>query len=147
MPLHPTLKFTCEISKNEVTFLDLIIYKGKRFQKEGKLDTRVATKKTDTFQYLARDSAHPKSVFGGLIEGETLRYARNYSHWSDFEERVNLFKEHLAKRGYAQSELDQFTQMKEGKTPMWKQVNRCQEVKTSLWFSCCRTFHKSATIL
>ena len=47
--LHPTLKFTCEISKNEVTFLDLITYKGKRFQKEGKLDTRVATKKTDTF--------------------------------------------------------------------------------------------------
>ena len=72
-------------------------------------------KKTDTFQYLARDSVHPKSVFSGLIKGETLRYARNCSHRSDFEERVNLFKEHLAKRGYAQSELDHFTQITERK--------------------------------
>ena len=75
----------------------------------------MATKESDTFQYLARDSAHPKSVFGGLIKGETLRYARNCSHRSDFEERVNLYKEHLTKRGYAQSEPDHFTQMTERK--------------------------------
>ena len=26
---HPTVKFTAEISENEVTFLDAIVYKGK----------------------------------------------------------------------------------------------------------------------
>ena len=87
--IHPTLKFTSEISSSRVTFLDLVIYKGERFKKEGKLDTRVATKKTDTFQYLAQDSAHPESVFGGLVKGEVTRYSRICTHFIDFEEKVN----------------------------------------------------------
>ena len=87
--LHLTLKFTSEISSSQVTFLDLIMYKGERFKKEGKLGTRVATKKTDTFQYLAQDSAHPESVFGGLVKGEVTRYSRICTHFIDFEEKVN----------------------------------------------------------
>ena len=103
--IHPTLKFTSEISHNQVTFLDLIIYKGERFRREGKLDTRVATKKTDTFQYLARDSAHPESVFGGLIKGEVTRYSRICTHASDFEEKVNFFRDKLQQRGYNEKDL------------------------------------------
>ena len=29
---HPTIKFTAEISNTEATFLDIVVYKGKRFQ-------------------------------------------------------------------------------------------------------------------
>ena len=93
--LNPTLKFTSEISDYQITFLDLIIYKGERFRKEGKLDTRVATKKTNTFQYLARDSAHPESVFGGVIKGEVTRYERICTHREDFESKVSFFEEKL----------------------------------------------------
>ena len=28
---HPTIKFTAEISENEITFLDTIVFKGERF--------------------------------------------------------------------------------------------------------------------
>ena len=31
---HPTIKFTAEISEKEITFLDTIIFKGERFNKD-----------------------------------------------------------------------------------------------------------------
>ena len=33
--LHPTLKFTSEVSYSHVTYLDLNIFKGPRFQESG----------------------------------------------------------------------------------------------------------------
>ena len=30
--LHPTIKFTAEISETEITFLDTYVYKGERFR-------------------------------------------------------------------------------------------------------------------
>ena len=38
--LHPTIKFTSEISDSEITFLDTCVYKGDRFQKHSILDVR-----------------------------------------------------------------------------------------------------------
>lgn len=35
---HPSIKFTAEISENEITFLDTIMYKGDRFQTDSILD-------------------------------------------------------------------------------------------------------------
>ena len=37
---HPTIKFTAEISENETSFLDTIIFKGERFRNESILDIR-----------------------------------------------------------------------------------------------------------
>ena len=62
--LLPTLKI---IAKFKLS-LTSSSTKEKRFQKEEKLDIGVATKKTDTFQCLARDSTYLKSVFHGLIK-------------------------------------------------------------------------------
>ena len=31
---HPTIKFTAEISENEITFLDTVVFKGERFIKD-----------------------------------------------------------------------------------------------------------------
>ena len=37
---HNTIKFTCESSTTSVDFLDLTLYKGNRFHREGKLDIK-----------------------------------------------------------------------------------------------------------
>ena len=47
---HPTIKFTAEISDTETTFLDTIVYKGKRFQDQSVLDIKTHFKPTETFQ-------------------------------------------------------------------------------------------------
>ena len=47
---HATIKFTAEISEEKVTFLDTIVYKGKRFNSSSILDVRTHFKPTKTFQ-------------------------------------------------------------------------------------------------
>ena len=56
---HTTVIFTAEISDNEVTFLDTIVYKGKRFNSTSILDVRTHFKPTETFQYTHFSSCHP----------------------------------------------------------------------------------------
>ena len=61
--IHSSLKFTMEVSDNEVTYLDLKFFKDNKFQLGGILDTKVYTKPTETFQYLDQNSAHPLATF------------------------------------------------------------------------------------
>ena len=49
--LHPCINFTAEFSTDEITFLDLCLYKGERFTKEGILGIRTHIKPTNTQQY------------------------------------------------------------------------------------------------
>lgn len=106
---HQTLKFTFEVSNHQVTFLDLEIYKGARFLESGVLDHRVHTKATDTFQYLSYDSAHPRSVFRGLIKGETIRYARCSTNQQEFLDKVSFFSSKLENRGYNKHSIKKIT--------------------------------------
>ena len=46
---HPTIKLTAEISENETSFLDTIIFKGERFRNESILDIRTHYKPTKPF--------------------------------------------------------------------------------------------------
>ena len=46
---HATIKFTSEISENKITFLDKIVYKGKRFNSTSILDAGIHFKPTETF--------------------------------------------------------------------------------------------------
>ena len=46
----PTIKFTAEISDTEIAFLDTVVYKGVRFEKESILDIKTHYKPTETFQ-------------------------------------------------------------------------------------------------
>ena len=103
--LHKTFKFTYEYSVQSITYLDLVIYKGLRYKRDQILDTRTHTKDTDTFQYLAIDSCHPKSTFKGLIKGEFLRYARTCNNKHDFNTKANFFTLKLQKRGYKKQEI------------------------------------------
>ena len=65
--VHPTIKFTAEISQNNTTFLDTTVYKGDRFAKESILDVRTHFKPTETFQYTHYRSCHPPGVVKGFI--------------------------------------------------------------------------------
>ena len=59
---HPTIKFTAEISENEITFLDTVVFKGERFIAKSILDIKTHYKPTETFQYTHFTSCHPPGV-------------------------------------------------------------------------------------
>ena len=75
---HPTIKFTAEISENEITFLDTVVFKGERFIKESTLDIKTHYKPTETFQYTHFTSCHPPGVKRDFVKGEAIRVLRIY---------------------------------------------------------------------
>ena len=97
---HPTIKFTWEYSEKNITFLDLNIYKGKRFQKHHLLDMSTFFKKTNTFQYLHYSTSHPKHTLIGIIKGEAIRFLRSNSDPENFKETISNFRKHLLRRKY-----------------------------------------------
>ena len=103
--VHPTLKFTHEWSKTEINFLDLTLYKGERHKNTQILDIKCFSKPCDTFQYPSRDSSHPNSCFLGMVKGEAIRYIRNSSSETEYEQKLDFFISKLLTRGYKKSEV------------------------------------------
>lgn len=108
--LHPSLKFTADISDLGINFLDLHIYKGKHFPETGKLETRVFTKPCDTFQYIQPSSSHPPATFKGFIHAEFLRFVRIISELEEFHKQCALFKQRLIARGYKEDYIHKIQQ-------------------------------------
>ena len=100
---HATIKFTADISKNKVTFLDTIVYKGESFNSMLILDVGMHFKPTETFQYTHFSSCHPLGVKKGLIKGKTLRLLRTNSSKENFQKGLEVFQKHLRERGYPQN--------------------------------------------
>ncbi|XP_063616062.1 uncharacterized protein LOC134789361 [Penaeus indicus] len=78
--IHPDLKFTVEYSKKELPFLDTMVY----MDAEGKVQTSVYHKPSNTHQYLHFQSCHPPSLKRSLPYSQALRIKRivrvlNYS--------------------------------------------------------------------
>ena len=67
--VHRTIKFTCELSHSEITFLDVTLYKGPRFLREGILDIKTHIKPTNKQLYVHASSYHSPG-------GE-----KRHSHW------------------------------------------------------------------
>lgn len=97
---HPTIKFTAEISETQVTFLDLELYKGNRFQSSGKLDIRPHIKATNKFQYLHYSSAHPRSVFKAVANGELTRMLRASTDEATYNQHAKKITTMMKKRNY-----------------------------------------------
>ena len=74
---HPTIKFTAEISENEITFLDTVGYKGERFLKEAILDVETHYKPSETFQCTHYSSCHPLGVKRGFIQRRSNQTSLN----------------------------------------------------------------------
>lgn len=104
---HKHLKFTYEINRNSIAFLDTLIYKGKRFETDSILDVRTYMKKTETYQYLERTSCHPSSCFKGFVRGESYRHLRNTNDIQVLTKSLNEFKTRLINRGYKENEIDE----------------------------------------
>ena len=126
---HKYLKFTYEYSNREITFLDTEVYKGSRFLYEGVLDIRTHIKKTETFQYLDRTSAHPTSVFKAFIKGEVIRYIRNTSDTNELEKITESFKDRLMNRNYKEQEIEEIIEniINKNRTELLRQSNKSKE--------------------
>ena len=101
--VHYTCKLTPpynKISNTEATFLDTVVYKGKRFQNQSTLDVKTHFKPTETFQYTHFSSCHPPGVKKGFVKGEALRLLHTNSSKTTFEENIYKFKSRLLARGY-----------------------------------------------
>ena len=103
---HPTIKFTAEISENEITFLDTVVFIGERLKKESIFDIKTHCKPTETFQYTHFSSCHPPGVKNGFIKGEAMRLLRTNFSKTTFEERLVKFKQHLRPRGYPKTVIE-----------------------------------------
>ena len=69
--VHPTIKFTSDISPTEISFLDLTVY-----IKRCKLYTRLHTKTTARHMYLNYFSEHPMSLKRSIPYSQFLRLKR-----------------------------------------------------------------------
>ena len=92
---HPTIKFTDEVSENEITFLDTTVYNGVRFENESILNVRSHFKPTETV-----NSCHPPGVKKGFFKGEALTLLRTNSSRVTFTDNIKTFKTYLISRGY-----------------------------------------------
>ena len=72
--VHPTIKFTSDISETRISFLDLTIY-----IEQSKLHTQLYTKPTDRDMYLNYFSEHPMSLNKSIPYSQFLRLKKIHS--------------------------------------------------------------------
>ena len=82
--IHPTIKFTYEVSDMELTFLDVTLYKGDRFLHTNILDLRTHIKNTNEQLYVHATSYHHPLNHKAISKGETQRYLRTNSNKTNF---------------------------------------------------------------
>ena len=99
--IHEKIKFTSEVSENDINFLDTKVI----IDEHRKLYTTLYEKPTDTHLYLHYDSAHHGPCHTKGPYGQFLRIRRICSRNEDFiENGVNLIRYYL-KRGYPFKQL------------------------------------------
>ena len=92
---HPSIKFTCEYSREKVNYLDVQV-----IVREGKLITDLYVKQTDSHQYLDPSSCHPYHCTKSTPYSQVLRLNRICSENVSFDLRCNELEEWLIKRNY-----------------------------------------------
>ena len=91
-------------AENKVTFLDTIVYKGKRSNSMSILDVGARQfKPTETIQYTHFTSCHPLGVKKGFIKGEALLLLGTNSSKQNFQNWLEEFQKYLRERGYPQN--------------------------------------------
>ena len=95
---HPTIKFTAEWSRSSNPFLDTRV-----LLENEQLTMDLHVKPTDTHQYLAANSCHPRHCKEAIPFSQALRMCRICSTNDDFKKRSLELKSHLLHRGYKPS--------------------------------------------
>ncbi len=101
---HNTIKFTADISEEEVTFLDTIV---KVDHTKNEIYTDLHIKDTDTQNYLSFDSCHPKHCKTGGPYGEFLRIRRNCHKIEDYDKHSKQRVKDYERRGYPTKLLEE----------------------------------------
>ena len=87
------IKFTHESSKENVTFLDLIVKLSK-----GRLTTDLHIKDTDRHQYLHFNSSNPGHTKRSIIYSQALRLTKIYTFENDFLRHRDEMKSRFQRR-------------------------------------------------
>ena len=103
--LHHSIKFTYEISQNKLTFLDVTLYKGSRFENNHILDICTHIKPTNKQLYVHASSYHPQSTIAAITKGETKRYLRTNSNEENFKRMTLNLTHRLKERGYKHNQI------------------------------------------
>lgn len=101
----PSIQLKTELNKESIDFLDTTVFKGPKFQTEGKLDIKVFFKVTDTHALLHKNSFHPKHTFRGIVKSQILRFKRICTRREDFKKAVSILFKALRNRGYSRGFL------------------------------------------
>ncbi len=94
--IHPTIKFTANISDITNDFLDTSLY----FTQAGQLAFKLYSKPTDKHNYLRYDSCHPTRMKDSIPFSQFLRIRRICTEISEFDKSAALIAKHFLRRGY-----------------------------------------------
>ena len=96
---HSNFKFTWNVSKSSMTFLDVEVVTAK-VKDNIQLLTKTYQKPMNAYQYIPWSSYHPLHVKKAWIKAELLRHVRNCSELNSFLEIRKKFYLRLRARGY-----------------------------------------------
>jgi hypothetical protein len=91
--IHPTIKFTHETSRNNISFLDTYTT-----YENGIMSTDIYNKPTDKHQYLSTQSWHAKHCTKSIPYSQALRIKRICSNEQTTKKRLGELKCYLKKR-------------------------------------------------
>ena len=104
---HPTIQFTHTLNKNEIAFLDTIVYRSPTHR----IYIRIYHKPTDLKQYLHHHSANPRSEKESVPYGLLIRCKRICTEDYYFEEEAKKIYNQLKYRKYP-TKMDILTLLK-----------------------------------
>ena len=100
--LHPHLKLTKDYSTSSIVFLDLrLTISGNQ------VISGMYSKPSDTHSYLMPTSCHPSHICKNIPHGVMKRVKRNCSSDEICNEGYSKFKQHLIRRGYSSTIVDE----------------------------------------
>ena len=100
--LHPRLKFTKDYSTSSIVFLDLrLTISGNQ------VISGIYSKPSNTHSYLMPTSCHPSHICKNIPRGVMKRVKRNCSSDEICIEGYSKFKQHLIRRGYSSTIVDE----------------------------------------
>lgn len=94
--LHPNIKFTSEIDKTQISFLDTTVYKNNQNQ----LSVKPFVKKNDMNTYLHFQSHHPRHLRANIPYCQFLHIKRNATDQTQFQHSSRIMHHQFLRKGY-----------------------------------------------
>lgn len=99
---HPSIKFTANVSKSLVSFLDVNV----SLDENNIIHTDIHVKETDNHQYIEYSSCHPVSCKNGIPYSQGKRYRRIISDDNVFNDSLQTLRTYFKARNYPINVID-----------------------------------------